>query len=64
MCLFWGVTAIYTDAVSMPPRELLNFVEKKGRERNMLDSGSKLVLVGSSDWSLEWHDMLLVHVVQ
>lgn len=64
MCLFWGVTPIETNAVSMPPRELLKFVEQKGRERQMLDSGSKLVLVGSSDWTLEWHDMMLVHVVQ
>ena len=64
MCLFWGVTPIETTAVAMAPRDLIAYVEKKGRERNMLDSGSKLVLVGSSDWTLEWHDMLLVHVVQ
>jgi pyruvate kinase len=64
MCLFWGVTPIETTAVSLPPRELIAYVEKKGRERNMLDSGSKLVLVGSSDWARESHDMLLVHVVQ
>lgn len=63
MCLFWGVTPIETMAVAKPPRELLDYVERKGRERNMLDSGSKLVLVGSSDWTLEWHDMLLVHVI-
>jgi pyruvate kinase len=63
MCLFWGVTPIGTDAVALPPRDLIAYVEKKGRQRNMLDSGSKIVLVGSSDWTLEWHDMLLVHVV-
>ena len=63
MCLFWGVTPIETKAVSLAPRELINFVEEQGRVRNMLDSGSKMVLVGSSDWSLEWHDMMLVHVV-
>ena len=63
MCLFWGVTPVQTTAVASPPRELLEFVEKKGRELNMLDSGSKLVLVGSSDWKLESHDMMLVYVV-
>ncbi len=63
MCLFWGVTPIETKAVSLAPRELIEFVEEQGRARNMLDSGSKMVLVGSSDWSLEWHDMMLVHVV-
>ncbi len=63
MCLFWGITPIETIAVSMSPRDLIAYVEKKGRERNMIDSGSKIVVVGSSDWTLEWHDMLLVHVV-
>ena len=63
MCLFWGVTPIETNAVSMSPRNLIAYVETKGRERNMLDSGSKLVLVGSSDWTLEWHDIMIVHVV-
>lgn len=63
MCLFWGVTPVQTTAVAAPPRELLEYVEKKGRELNMLDSGSKLVLVGSSDWKLESHDMMLVYVV-
>lgn len=63
MCLFWGVTPIDTEAVSLPPQELIAYVEKQGRELGMLDSGSKVVLVGSSDWKLEWHDMMLVHVV-
>jgi len=64
MCLFWGVTPVETTAVSMLPRDLIAYVEKIGRERSMLDSGSKVVLVGSSDWTLESHDMMLVHVVQ
>lgn len=63
MCLFWGVTPVDTAAVSLAPRELIAHVEKIGREHGMLDSGSKLVLVGSSDWKLEWHDMMIVHVV-
>ena len=63
MCLFWGVTPVETSAVSLSPRDLIAFVVAQGRVRNMLDSGSKLVLVGSSDWRLEWHDMMLVHVV-
>ena len=63
MCLFWGVTPMETSAVALVPRELLAFVEVQGRARKLLDSGSKLVLIGSSDWNLEWHDMMLVHVV-
>ncbi len=64
MCLFWGVTPVETIAVSMAPRDLIAYIDKKGREKKVLESGSKVVVVGSSDWTLEWHDMLLVHVVQ
>lgn len=63
MCLFWGVLPVDTAAVASPPAELLEFVTQFGREHGLLDSGSKLVLVGSSNWQLEWHDMMLVHVV-
>ncbi|MBC8114885.1 MAG: pyruvate kinase [Candidatus Saccharimonas sp.] len=63
MCLFWGVTPVETMAVQSAPRDLLAFVQEFGRKHKLLDSGSKLVLVGSSDWALEWHDMMLVHVV-
>ncbi len=63
MCLFWGVTPIETTAVQSAPRELLAFVQEFGRKHHLLDSGSKLVLVGSSDWTLDCHDMMLVHVV-
>lgn len=63
MCLFWGVLPVQTPAVAWAPKELLSFVTGLGRDLKLLDSGSKLVLVGSSDWKLEWHDMMLVHVV-
>jgi len=63
MCLFWGVTPMVTDAVASPPAELLAFVERLGREQRILSTGNKLVLVGNTDWSREWHDMMLVHVI-
>jgi pyruvate kinase len=63
MTLMWGVTPVLTEAVAYPPRDLLAFVERLGRDQHILTTGSKLVLVGSSDWSKEWHDMMLVHVV-
>lgn len=63
MCLFWGVTPIETTAVQSAPHDLLMFVQEFGRKHKLLDSGSKLVLVGSSDWTTDWHDMMLVHVV-
>lgn len=63
MCLYWGVTPVETAAVAAPPRELLEYIERIGREQHILSTGNKLVLVGSSDWSKEWHDMMLVRVV-
>ena len=59
----WGITPVQTDAVAYAPRDLLAFVERLGHDQHILTTGSKLVLVGSSDWSKEWHDMMLVHVV-
>jgi pyruvate kinase len=63
MCLFWGVTPVETNAVALPPQELLAYIESFGREQHILLPGNKLVLVGSSNWSKDYHDMMLVHVV-
>ncbi len=63
LTLCWGVLPEETNAVALPPSELLAYVERRGKELNLLESGSKLVLVGSSNWALPWHDMLLAHVV-
>ena len=63
MSLFWGVTPVETAAVASPPKDLLAYVEQLGRKHQVLTTGSKLVLVGNSDWSKEWHDMMLTHVV-
>lgn len=63
MCLYWGVTPVETDAVQAPPPDLLRFVVDWGHQNGLLKSGSRLVLVGSTNWSAAGHDMLLVHVV-
>jgi pyruvate kinase len=63
MTLFWGVYPVETSAVASSPSEQLQFVEQLGRKLGLLKSGSKLVLVGSSDWAQAWHDMLLAHMM-
>lgn len=63
LTLCWGVIPEHTHAVELPPSELLDYVERRGRELDLLESGSKLVLVGNSNWEQEWHDMCLAHVV-
>lgn len=64
MCLYWGVTALETDAVHDAPRELVKFVVDWGKKLDVLASGSRLVIVGSTEWSTDGHDLMLVHVVR
>lgn len=63
LTLLWGVLPVPTEAMARSPHEFLEYVQQLGRDLDLLRSGSKLVLVGSSDWSTEWHDMVLAHVV-
>jgi len=63
MTLFWGVYPVETQAVAQSPREQLQFVESLGRQLEMVSTGTKLVLVGSSDWGQSGHDMMLAYVV-
>jgi pyruvate kinase len=63
MCLYWGVTPLVTDLVQAPPQELLKFVVDWCRRHGVVKPGSKLVLVASTNWSADGHDMLLVHAI-
>lgn len=63
MCLYWGVTPVRTDAVHAPPEKLIRFVVDWSRRHDALERGSRLVLVGSTDWSREGKDLMLVHTV-
>jgi pyruvate kinase len=63
MCLLWGVTPLLTTAASASPGNLLNFAQDWGLKEKLLQSGSRIVLVASSNWSAEAHDMLMVHAV-
>jgi pyruvate kinase len=63
MCLYWGVTPLHTSKVNASPQELLKFIVDWCRRQNILHSGCKLVLVTSTNWSAEGHDMMLVHAI-
>jgi pyruvate kinase len=63
MCLYWGVTPLESPTVDPSTEELLDFVVDWGRKHRVLESGSRIALVATSDWSAEGHDLLLVHVV-
>lgn len=63
MTLYWGVTPLVTDAVHKSPHEMLEFVVAWGKEAGVLRSGSRVVLVGMSNWSADGHDLMLVHAI-
>lgn len=62
MCLYWGVTPRRTDlVVENDPRHVLEFVIEWGKERNLLKSGCRIVLILDTQWSAEGHDLMMVH---
>lgn len=63
MCLYWGVTSLLTDKVDHSPDELLRYVIEWGRKVGVLGHGSRVVLVGSTDWQDPGHDLMVVHEV-
>jgi pyruvate kinase len=63
MTLYWGVTPLVTDAVHKSPQDMLEFVVAWGKDAGVLRSGSRVVLVGTSNWSADGHDLMLVHAI-
>lgn len=63
MCLYWGVTPIFSRVVQQSADALLAFVLKWGERHHLLSSGSKIVVVGHTNWLGETHDLMMVHVV-
>ena len=63
ICLYWGVTPRETDVVRRSPQHLIEFITDWGLREGVFATGSRFVVVASSDWNEEWHDLMLVHVV-
>lgn len=63
MSLYWGVTPLVADFTHSTPQEILEYVVQWGQREGSLKSGSKLVLIASSNWSARGHDQLLVHAI-
>ncbi len=64
MCLYWGVTPVLTDTRTVGnPEPLLRYVVEWGKRENVLKSGSRIVLIASTNWSDVGHDMMLVHMI-
>jgi pyruvate kinase len=63
MCLYWGVTSLEAQAMRGSPEALLNFVVAWGKQQGVLKSGSRIVFVGTTDWTAGVKDLMLVHMV-
>jgi pyruvate kinase len=64
MCLFWGVTPVLTDTRTVGnPEPLLRYVVDWGKRSGVIHSGGRLVLIASTNWSDEGHDLMMVHMV-
>ena len=63
MCLYWGVTPIMNRVVQQSADALLAFVLKWGQRHQLLTSGSRIIVVGHTNWLGETHDLMMVHVV-
>ena len=63
MNLYWGVRSLTSIQADTSPRRLLDEVCHWGRKIGVLQTGERLVLVGSSNWSAAGHDLVMVHSV-
>ncbi|MES2790956.1 MAG: pyruvate kinase [Planctomycetota bacterium] len=63
MALYWGVSPLIADLTDSTPQQILDFVVQWGQHDGVLKSGSKVVLIATSNWSAAGHDQLLVHAI-
>ncbi len=63
MSLYWGVTPLIADFADSTPQQILEYAVRWAQQDGSLKSGSKLVLIASSNWSARGHDQLLVHAI-
>jgi pyruvate kinase len=63
LTITWGVQALVTDLQHQTPQRLAEQAREWAVERRLLKSGDRLVFVGTTDWSQEGKDLLLVQVV-
>lgn len=64
MTLLWGVTPILASSSDLHADQLVRLAIDWGFQEEVLEKGSRLVVVASSRWVAEGHDSLLVHVAE
>lgn len=61
--LAWGVHPIATDVCRQDPKRIVDFVTAWARTRRLVESDQRIVLVGTTDWTLPGKNLMLVHTV-
>ena len=64
MTILWGVTPILASSSDLQADQLVRLALDWGHQEEVLEKGSRLVVVASSRWVAEGHDSLLVHVAE
>jgi pyruvate kinase len=63
MCLYWGVRPLLVESVPEVPQQLIQRVVEWGKHEDVLGPGSRIVFVGTVDWTQDGKDLMLVHAV-
>ncbi|MDB5387659.1 MAG: pyruvate kinase [Planctomycetaceae bacterium] len=63
MALYWGVSPQVANLDKHTIQQILEYVVQWGTIEGILHSGSRLVLIASSNWAAQGHDQLLVHMI-
>ncbi|QDT65788.1 pyruvate kinase [Calycomorphotria hydatis] len=63
LALYWSVIPFVTDAVQHRQKELMELVTAWAKEKGLAKSGDRIVMVGSTDWGTNGHDLMLLNVV-
>jgi pyruvate kinase len=63
LCLAWGVRPLVADVCQATPVQLVEFVVDWGRRAGLLQTGDRVVFVGTTNWEQTGKDLMLVHTV-
>lgn len=64
MTLLWGVTPILASSSDLTADQLVRIAIDWGYQEEVLEKGSRLVVIASSRWATEGHNSLRVHVAE
>lgn len=63
MCLYWGVTPMLLRQAQQSVEALLKIVTQWGKQHEILKTGSKVVIVGHTNWLGDAHDLMMVQEI-